>query len=218
MTRLLFGATVAALSLLASHASALTIDDFASGFLESPGLFTPGGGGSVGPTTYDATSALGGKRKIGIVANSAVIVVTVPSADEVLDIQHQGSTTGTTTVTWDNGFSVDLTADGRTGIFLGIPAAADNPSSVTFTLNETSSLTKNFPDAAFGNSFFFPFAEFSGSPILTAITSISMEVLGAADFDGQFSVVETRVPVPGSLALLGIGLAVLRVRRRSVVA
>jgi hypothetical protein len=145
-----------------------------------------------------------------------------------LDMQNSPVSNGTVVITWtgigtNDPANSDFTDGGQsTGLFLDIPAAIDNELTVEFTANGSSSFSRDFPDNSEGTDFFFPFASFSDPNVFTAVTSLVMTLSnneGAAGegWDAQVNLVETRpnpVPVPGTLALVGMGLIGVSARRR----
>jgi hypothetical protein len=221
MNRTLACVTCGALLVFSGGPYALTIDDFSDGVI-ADGTFLV-----TAPNTVSQTQSgtmLGGARDVTLEAVGSISaeVKTLPAglSPNRLDLAVSALTTANLTVTWDDFFEQDLTMDGATGLFLGIPSVSDQPFDVTFTLEDTGSsqgdISRNFPNGTSGSNFFFPFAGFSGSVDFTKVTSISLLVAtlaNGADLDIDF--VETRVPIPGSLALLGIGLIALKARRRS---
>ncbi len=206
-------------------AKALTIDDFATGKLDFPGLNVTGAG-DTDSGSQNGAGILGGTRDMDLemLTGAGTTVVTIPSANDILNINNADDATTSLLVTWDDMASTDLTDTGQAnGFFLGIPVPIDNRLNVTFTVmggGNTGSITQMFPDGASGNDFFVPFAGFSGSIDFEAVTSIVMALTSPDDgFDGSIEFVETRptppvVPVPGTLALLGAGLVGFAARRR----
>jgi hypothetical protein len=117
-------------------------------------------------------------------------------------------------VLWD-GFAVtDLTAGGATGFYLALPTAIDNTLKIDFFINGmTSSISKTFLNGASGPDFFFSFSDFSAPGVFTSVTSIEMVLYSTGPaWDAQVDLLETRdrpptkVPEPGTLGLLGLGL------------
>jgi hypothetical protein len=136
-----------------------------------------------------------------------------------LDISNTTTANGTVTVNWTgiSGSDSDFTAPNATGVFIGIPNPIDNLLTITMTANGSSSATQNFPNGSVGSDFFFPFASFSDPSVFTAVTSFEMVLSSNGNaWDASIEFVETRdnpIPLPGTLALLGLGLASLGVRR-----
>jgi hypothetical protein len=212
------------LMLAGGTASALTIDDFTTGKIDFPGVFAPpNSGGNVGTQTG---SMLGGDREILLTSLAGgVATVLIPTTRDSLVWSNADDGRSTVVVTWDNGFDEDLTAgpggEVATGFFLGIPNPIDNRLTITLAVTgggNSGSDSESFPDGASGTDFFFPFADFDGSIDFTSVTSIVMTLTSPDNgFDGAVEFVETRprpTPVPGTIALLGLGLVGMAARRR----
>ena len=146
-----------------------------------------------------------------------------------LTMANGPATASLITVEWRgiSGSDSDFTDSGRsTGFFLALPDAIDKRLKVSYTAtgaSGTSTYSRIYADGSSGNDFFAPFAEFSNPSLFTSVTFLSIEFAGIRPdgspnqvaWDAAVDFVETTVPVPGTLALLGIGLAGLagRIRR-----
>lgn len=212
-----FGLAVAAA--LAAHSSqAIMIDDFESGYLEFPGVFAMGPAGTA--SNSQSGTMLGGQRAISLqmLTGSGVSVVTVPSAAGALNIDNGVNERSNVTVVW-NTSPVDLTdAHTATGFFLTIPSKIDHPMDVSFTVTSatgTSTGTRQFADGTSGN-FFVPFSIILGGATFEQATQVTLALTSPDKaLDTQVTLVETRgVPLPGTLSLLGLGLAGLARRGR----
>jgi hypothetical protein len=236
----IFGA--AALFAVASSVQALTIDTFddtAKYFFGPPGSGPDGSALAVNasfptesrPQTGVAT-AIGGQRTTTAQFTSGGGVLNIANRNEplvnsgVMDVAVGSGTNGTATILWDNVGGIDLKTAGGTaeGFFLALPTAIDNTLTVTINVEDgtdTSTDSRNFANGAFGADFFFAFSNFTNQSVLDAATSIEIVLSSDQDaWDAQIDLFETRprppsdVPVPGTLVLLGLGLAGLGARCR----
>lgn len=139
-----------------------------------------------------------------------------------LSMANGPTTESTITVTWSAiaAANADFTDAGQsTGIFFSLPDPIDNDLTVTFTANGTSTYSVTFPNGSAGNDFFAPFSEFDDPSVFTSMSTLSIAFTGPAAWDANIDLVETRptpVPVPGTLALFGLGLAGLARRMKRV--
>jgi hypothetical protein len=212
------------LMLVVGTASAITIDEFSDGLVPFPGVFAAGPNGS-NTATQTGSGILGGSRDITVQmlsGNGSSSVEVRGGTENALFISNGVTETSEITVLWDDMSSTDLTDLGKsTGLFLGIPTALDNDAVIGFTITgggNTGSASQSFADGAVGSNFFLPFSAFSGGINFQQVTSIALNVTSDTDgFDGAVNLVETRpnpVPVPGTLALLGLGFVGFGARRR----
>jgi len=127
----------------------------------------------------------------------------------VLDMANNVNSTGVVYVQWYgiSGPASDFTEAGNNfGLRISLPAPIDNSLTVTFLVNGTSSAVQTFPDGSVGELFPFAFASFSDPSVFTNVTELRMTMTGPTGWDAAVDLVET-VPLPGTLMLMGIGLA-----------
>ena len=207
-------------TLVLGRAEALTIDAFDSGQVGFPGIWATGANGS--NSGIQNGSMLGGTRDIRLqkTFGSSVSYVTVLAPEPTLSFNNGTGQSSRVTVNWNGAPGTDLTDAGLSkGFFLGIPLAIDHPMSVTISVSSAtggSSLLKQFPKDSFGTDFYMPFSLLTGTATLTAVTGITlvMESMAPslnADID-FFNT--TTIPIPGTLALLGLGIVALARRLR----
>lgn len=207
-------------ALAANSAEALLIDSFKSGALAPPGIWATGPSGSNSGSQFG--SMMGKRRTIDLLMLSGgsetyVTVVTSPGA---LVINNGDTETSTVSVIWDTTWNpadpdlkpVDLTDAGTAvGFYLTLPAAIDHRLDVVFTvtsLTGISTASRQFASGTKGDNFDIPFALFTGNANLSQATAVKLE-LSSPDVanDARITMVETRVPIPGTLLLMGVGLA-----------
>ena len=197
-------------------ASALGIDDFADDSLTAIGIGPPN------PQQDDDTVAalLGGTRTI--VLERTVGFGSASADANLTEAGYFSLATGpgvvaSAALTYSGFGNVDVTDMGNS-IFLSFTARSDLDAVVTvsfLTAGAMSSATVNIPGLGAGTEQFvnIPLGAFLGGANLANVDAISVLVSGPsgpASLDMQISrlgTVQTPIPEPGTLALLGIGLA-----------
>jgi len=201
--------------LAACNVNALTIDSFET--LQVNTRVTAGSGvvttnTAAPPLTYIGTSRNLASQSTGTDTGTDFTDVSItPSA---LRMVNGGNSAGTIYVQWNNisGSASDFTEGGNSlGLRISLPAPLPNAMSVTFLVNGLSSAPSSaqytYPSGTAGNAIpYFAFASFTDPSVFTNVTTLRMTVTGATGWDGAIDGVET-VPLPGTLMLVGIGLA-----------
>lgn len=227
-----FRYAVAVLGLYASCAQAFLIDDFDS--YQSVVIMSAAPTSKVDVLADPAV--LGGWRKISVLKTAGGtgftnVVAAEASADvgnpNTFQVSNGTFSDSTVTLTWDgNGGGlggVDITdAGAATGIFISLLVTDLPQTSLRFdavSSSGASSASVLFASAQAGVDVFLPFSSFVGSANFTQLNGLSLTLDGAVSWDAAFDNLRTAaapiiqsttaVPEPASLALLGLGLALL---------
>ncbi|WP_157817800.1 PEP-CTERM sorting domain-containing protein [Candidatus Thiodictyon syntrophicum] len=200
--------------LAACNAGALTIDSFdttqsnkrvANGASVDIPINTSGAG-----VTYIGTSrTLSSQAATGETSwtDARIATASYPSALYVAN----NASPGTVYVQWNgiSGSDRDFTAGNALGLRISLPALVNNALTVTFLVNGTSSASRTFTSSTSDD--LFTFASFTDRSVFADVSTLRMTTtmtLGTSDPTGWAAIglVET-VPLPGTLMLVGIGLA-----------
>jgi len=231
-------ATLAALVLATSSASAAVIDDFSA----------PSGGQTVTQTTIGSnsqtliglgSSVIGGTRQVNVtitsfsavgVNGSASVKIQNPSAGAA-EINADSNTDATETFGYGttSDLNVDLTNGGLSNAFIirllltDLPSLA-NANSITVSTTGGGSSTATFTIPGLvgnGNPSPFdvvvPYASFTGTANFTDLDTIGLAINGPRSSDYTFDFISTNsVPEPASLSLFAVGaMGVLSRRKRA---
>jgi len=171
--------------------------------------------------------AIGGSRTIAIVPGGTqngtfAAVNRSPNFNQFFQDQGTGSS-GTTTITWDkNGAAgglggVDLTLGGTNdALQVNITSIDQGMVTLTFDIVDSTAGARQLtlPGLSVGAQPFL-FTAFTGTGNFTSVNSIKLTIAAGVASDVGLDLVQTRsVPVPATLALLGLGLMGVRLRRR----
>jgi hypothetical protein len=164
--------------------------------------------------TYIGTSrTLSSRAAVGTSSSTEARINVAPNLS-ALHMNNIGSA-GTVYVEWNgiSGSASDFTEGGISSQFrINLPAPLTTSVSVAFLVNGTEEKTKIYLS---GTSAYadFAFASFTTPNLFTNVTTLRMTMTGVASEPGwsaTFGDVETvplAVPLPGTLMLVGIGLA-----------
>jgi len=162
-----------------------------------------------------SSNTIGGERDTTIthLAGGSISTVEINNAafPSQIAVGNPPLADSTVVVTWPGMTAADITEGGVNNGFLVEVSFIDLNVQVKFDVTSllygTRSLTQNFSGAS---TEFFEFSTFSAGSdsVFTSVDSIVMTLDGPLAWDAVLDLVETNtdVPVPGSLALLGLGL------------
>lgn len=210
-------ASAAALFAGSAHAQIL-IDDFGTAQTVTATLPAPNpnAGTSFNFTGTDLTGADRTTTNTVFAGSAAGNIVTLIPGTDVLSISANAlSAGGTASLLYDGFGSVDFTAGG-TAIVLEV-LSIDTGVSVEMIVNGAStSGAQGFTGAG---TFFVPFGAFSNPGVFGAVNSVELVFTGTTPWDGTFRFLRaanppSSVPVPGTIALMGLALAGLGGLRR----
>lgn len=213
-------AAVAASFAIAPMANALLIDDFNGGNVTTtdvaPGPLNAAYGGAVGGShTVTLSNVVGAGGPNGAGANIFGGTFnhsndTGVSSDSTIDWNANGAGLG----------GVDITEAGANdALGLAITTIDQGNVTLTFTITDGSAATSTLALNGLGvGTFSFFFTAFTGSADFTDVESIRLDVVTGTASDLVIDLVQTQrgpsVPVPGTIALLGLAIGGLGAMRR----
>jgi hypothetical protein len=150
--------------------------------------------------------------------------------DNTLTVDNATNVDSDLTITWDaNGAGLGgadlLDGTGNANAYamvLDVPSIDANGVTILFTITDTNANVATGTDTfTVPGQLFIPYADFSNAINVdfASVSSIVMTLSGGASWDGAFRLIESSptpsdVPVPGTLALIGLGLLGFGARRR----
>lgn len=199
----------------ASTADAFLIDDFMDDQVVTAETETK----SSDLPSSATTSFLGTNRRLTVTNLSGQTVANINRLQaEILDMSNSTSASGIVALIYSGIGGVDFTQGGtNTGLYLGLPSPIQEPMTIAFDV-DGSLYQRTFLDGSEGNRFFFPFLDFSDPNRFGSVNQLTMTMTSLNDgWDASIDSLETRptpaVPVPGTLALLALGLGLVRIAR-----
>lgn len=221
---------IGAVALLAAATSANAVPFVIDHFDAADNGFATEPSGVVTTTTSDA-GILGGSRTNNVSApdnfdatSGQNITWTTGGAQDQLVVSNGAGVQGILNLVWDasgsglnGGAGVDISVGGLNNFIRVNVLSIDLTTTVSFTLVDAATNSFTTGAALFGGPgvFLVPLADFVGVDA-TQVTSIQMTLTGATAWDGVFDLIETgtNLPTPAPVALLGLGLAALGLKRR----
>lgn len=176
--------------------------------------------GTPSNTLTGLACAVGESRRLALTPTGTVVGGVDTEPPGILSINPFSGAQSTLTVTWDadgEGLGgVDLLADGATGIQVNDIVVDTGILSITALITDTSDLTKVGTLAVLsgvneGDQTIL-FTSFGGTGNLSTVKAITFSFVSTPDTDWSIDSIQTNaspVPEPGTLALLGTGLASL---------
>lgn len=222
MRKFLATAVIAASFAIAPMANALLIDDFNGG---DQGVDD----GAPGPDTAMYGNAVGGDRTLlidNIVGANAFNGASANVTGGTFNHNNDGGVSSDSHIDWDAGGAglggIDITEAGTNdALGLAITTIDQGNVTLTFTVTDTSSAVSSLALSGLGaGTFSFLFSSFTGSANFALVDSIQLDVVAGSASDLTLDLVQTQlgttpsVPLPGTIALMGLALGGLGAMRR----
>lgn len=225
MGRILFG-RVAAMALAVGGFAAMAVQPASAAVLidsfDTPqGPFVVNSGTPNGGNEVAGGGIIGGAREVWINHAGGPGNSDLNITGGIFFISNDFGTSSTVNIIWDGVGSTglggeDLTAGGAMGIAVEV-LLSDLGGTLDLTLTDTFAATQSsqivLPAVGTPTTFTFLFGAFAGVD-LTSVDKIQLDISGPGALDVGLDFLETSVPEPGTMALIGLGFVALGVRRR----